>query len=368
MRTRITELLGIRYPIVQASMAWITDAALAAAVSEAGGLGTIGPNAGSRSVSRDIAETGKRLRAQIDTCRRLTDLPFAVNFLVGVPGWDRDFSDECVKVGIEERVPVAIVSQGNPAIYTEKFTNAGMKVIHVCSTVRHARKAEREGADAVIASGTEGGGHSGFDQIATSCLVPQVADAVEIPVIAGGGIVDSRGLVGALALGAEGVYMGTRFMATVECPAHPNVKRAILEATDTSTMAIRHGSPVPSDDERRGDRGFVEERRGSLRMLLNDFARQALARAGGDMAFEEFWDASGTPEESPESNRTVAAFVHGDLEENAISAGQGVGMIDDVPTCRELVERTVRGVQPVLERLNAIASAPKRRSIPSPGG
>jgi NAD(P)H-dependent flavin oxidoreductase YrpB (nitropropane dioxygenase family) len=355
VRTRITELLGIRHPIVQASMAWITDAELAAAVSEAGGLGTIGPNAGSRAVTRDIAETGERLREQIDECRKLTGEPFAVNFMVGVVGWDRDFSDECVKVGIEERVPVAIVSQGNPAVYTEKLKDAGMKVIHVCSTVRHARKAEDEGVDAVVVSGTEGGGHSGFDQIATSCLVPQAADAVEIPVIAGGGIVDSRGLMGSLALGAEGVYMGTRFMATKECPTHPNVKRAILEATDTSTMAIRHGSPVPIDDGRRGNRGFVEERRGSLRMLLNDFSREVLARAGGDVSFEDAWNTAGTPEESPDSNRTVAAYVFGDLEDNAISAGQGVGMIDDIPTCRELIERIVEGAKPILERLNAIA-------------
>ena len=140
MRTRMTHLLGIEYPIIQASMAWITDAELAAAVSEAGGLGTIGPNAGSRVVTRDIVGTGERLREQIRRCRELTDKPFAVNFLVGVMGWDRDFSDQCVQVGIEERVPVAIVSQGSPAVYTERLKNAGMKVVHVCSTVRHVRK------------------------------------------------------------------------------------------------------------------------------------------------------------------------------------------------------------------------------------
>ena len=358
MRTRMTDLLGIEYPIIQASMAWITDAELAAAVSEAGGLGTIGPNAGSTAVTSGIVETGERLREQIRRCKKLTDRPFAVNFLVGVMGWDRDFSDQCVKVGVEERVPVAIVSQGSPALYTERLKNAGMKVVHVCSTVRHVRKAEAMGVDAVVASGTEGGGHSGFDQITTLCLIPQAVDAVKIPVIAGGGIMDARGLMGALSLGAEGVYMGTRFMATKECPTHPNVKRAILEATDTSTMAIRHGSPVPTDDERRGDRGFVEERRGSLRMLLNDFSREVLARAGGDVAFEEAWNTPGASEESPDSNRTVAAFVFGDLEDNAISAGQGAGMIDDIPTCRELIERMVGGVEPLLERLNAIASEP----------
>ena len=354
MRTRITELLGIQYPIIQASMAWITDAELAAAVSEAGGLGTIGPNAGNNAVTTGVAETGERLREQIKKCRERTDKPFAVNFVVGVIGWDRDFSDRCVEVGIEEQVPVAIVSQGNPMVYTQRLKQAGMKVIHVCSTVRHVSKAEELGVDAVIASGTEGGGHAGFDQITTVCLVPQAADAVKIPVIAGGGIVDARGLMGALSLGAEGVYMGTRFMATRECPTHPNVKRAILEATDTSTMAIRHGSPVPAKDQKRGDRGFVEERRGSLRMLVNDFAKQILAEKGGAISFEEALNTPDTSDQHSESNRTVSAFVHGDLENNTITAGQGAGMINDIPSCRELIARMVGQTRPILERLSAI--------------
>jgi NAD(P)H-dependent flavin oxidoreductase YrpB (nitropropane dioxygenase family) len=358
MRTRITDLLGIEYPIIQASMAWITDAELAAAVSEAGGLGTIGPNAGSRAVTRDVAETGERLREQIRRCKKLTDKPFAVNFLVGVVGWDRDFSDRCVKVGVEERVPVAIVSQGSPALYTERLKSAGMKVVHVCSTVRHVRKAEAMGVDAVVASGTEGGGHSGFDQITTLCLIPQAVDAVQIPVVAGGGIMDARGLMGALSLGAEGVYMGTRFMATKECPTHPRVKRALLEAADTSTMAIRHGSPVPTDDETRGNRGFVEERRGSLRMLLNDYAMEMLARKDGGAALEEALNTPETSDESPESNRTISAYVFGDLETSTISAGQGAGMIDDIPTCRELMERMLEGAESILERLNEMTSRP----------
>jgi len=180
---------------------------------------------------------------------------------------------------------------------------------------------------------------------------------VEIPVIAGGGIVDGRGLMGALSLGADGVYMGTRFMTTKECPTHPNVKRAILEATDASTMAVRHGSPVPIEDERRGDRGFVEERRGSLRVLLNDLAKEMLAEKGGAIAFEEALNAPESSEDNPESNRTVSAFVFGDLENNPITAGQGAGMIDDIPTCRELMERMVGEAESILERLNAIASS-----------
>jgi NAD(P)H-dependent flavin oxidoreductase YrpB (nitropropane dioxygenase family) len=356
MRTRLTELLGIRYPIVQASMAWITDAVLAAAVSEAGGLGTIGPNAGCTTVTRDVGETGERLRGQIRKCQELTDKPFAVNFVVGVVGWDRDYSDRCLEVGVEEKVPVAVVSQGSPLVYTRRLKEAGVKVIHVGSTVRHAKKAEEAGVDAVIVSGTEGGGHSGFDQMTTLCLVPQAAEAVRIPVIAGG-IVDARGLVAALALGAEGVYMGTRFMATAECPTHPKVKQAILDAVDTSTMAIRHGSPVARNDESRGDRGFVEERRGSIRLLLNDFARRVLARQGGSLSFEEIIAATGSPEENPESNRTIAAFLQGNLERNTITASQASGLIHDVPTCRGLIERVIAEAKPILDRLTRACSS-----------
>jgi len=359
MRTRITELIGIKYPIIQASMAWITDAVLAAAVSEAGGLGTIGPNAGCTTVTRDVGETGERLRAQIRKCKELTDKPFAVNFVVGIVGWDRDYSDRCLEVGLEEGVPVAVVSQGNPQVYTRLLKEAGVKVIHVGSTVRHAQKAEEAGVDAVIVSGTEGGGHSGFDQMTTLCLVPQTTDAVDIPVVAGGGIVDARGLVAALALGAEGVYMGTRFMATQECPTHPKVKQAVLEALDTSTMAIRHGNPAAHNTDKQGEVGFVEQRRGSLRLLLNNFAREFLAVQGGNVSFEEVIAATGSGEESPESNRTVAAFLQGDLEKNTITASQGSGLIHDVPTCQGLIDRVIKETKPILSRLTTVcASSP----------
>jgi NAD(P)H-dependent flavin oxidoreductase YrpB (nitropropane dioxygenase family) len=356
MKTRITEMLGIGYPIIEAPMAWITDADLAAAVSEAGGLGTIGPNAGFKTVTTDVEETGERLREQIGICREKTDRPFAVNFVVGVEGLDKQFSDRCVDVGIEERVPVAIVSQGSPLVYTQRLKNAGMRVIQVCSTVRHVMKSEQAGVDAVIVSGTEGGGHSGFDQITTLCLVPQAVDAVRIPVIAGGGIVDARGLLAALSLGADGVYMGTRFMATKECPAHPNVKRAILEATDTSTMAVRHGSPIAKKDL-RGDRGFVEERRGSVRVLVNDFVRDMLMKKGGALTYEEALNRPNTGEVNTESNRTVSAFVLGNLADNSITAGQGSAMIRDIPSCRELIERMIREAESALERLSAICGS-----------
>jgi NAD(P)H-dependent flavin oxidoreductase YrpB (nitropropane dioxygenase family) len=353
MQTRITHLLGIKYPIILAPMAWITDADLAAAVSQAGGLGTIGPNAGFKSVTTDVNETGERLRDQIRKCRKKTANPFAVNFVVGVPGWDRDYSNRCLEVGIKEKVPVAIVSQGSPAVYTQHLKDAGTKVIHVCSTVRHVQKAVRTGVDAVVVSGTEGGGHSGFDQITTFCLVPQAAEAVNIPVIAGGGVVDGRGLMGALSLGAEGVYMGTRFMATRECPTHPNVKKAVLDATDTSTISVKHGSPVADEGQKRGSRGFVEERRGSVRMLINDYMKRIMMAKGGTLTFDEAL-STGDTDANSESNRTVSAYIHGDLDDNSITLGQGSGLIKDIPSCKELIERIIKEAESIIEKLNAM--------------
>ena len=347
-------MLGIEYPIIQASMAWITDADLAAAVSQAGALGTIGPNAGAKKVTTDVMETGERLRAQIRRCKRMTNRPFAVNFVVGVGGLDREFSDRCVEVGIEEQVPLAIVSQGSPMVYTQRLKDAGMKVLHLCSTVRHAKKAAGAGVDAVITSGTEGGGHSGFDQLGTLCLVPQAVDAVDIPVIAGGGIGDARGLVAALSLGAEGVYMGTRFIATKECPAHTNVKRAILEATDTGTIAVRHGSPFPTRDRKTGDRGFVEERRGSIRLIVNDFIRKMLEEKAKGLTYENAFQTPSSSDPNPESNRTVSCFVWGNVEENPITASQISGMIQDIPSCRDLIDHMVRESKSILEKFSVL--------------
>ena len=166
---------------------------------------------------------------------------------------------------------------------------------------------------------------------------------------------DARGLMGALSLGAEGVYMGTRFMATKECPTHPNVKQAVLEATDTSTMAIRHGNPVPVHDPKRGSRGFVEERRGSVRLLLNDYMRSIIAERGGHISYEDATKAPGESDPLSQSNRTVEAFVKGNLKDHSITVGQGAGMIKDVPTCRELIERIVGETDRIMERLNSLS-------------
>jgi len=349
VKTRITELLKIEHPIIMAAMAWIGDVNLTVAVSNAGGLGTLGPNAGQVEVTTDVNETGERLREQIRQVRSRTDKPFAVNFVVGVPGLDREFSDRCVEVGIEERVPVAIVSQGDPRVYTQKLKSAGMAVLHTSSCVEHAKKAEDAGVDAVIATGLEGGGHSGFFEVTTFCLVPQMADELKIPVIAAGGVGDERGLVAALALGAEAVYMGTRFIATRECRAHSNVKQLILDSDETSSVAIRHGIRGIAGS---GDRGFVDERRGILRMLVDDHIRETLEREG--FTYDALAPFMVLPAPERGGSSTAASLVHGDVEGHAIMAGgQVVGMIKDIPTCAELIQRIVDRAEEVLEALRA---------------
>lgn len=365
MKTRVCELLGIKYPIIQAAMDWVTNANMVAAVSNAGAMGTLGPNAGAKSITRDVTKTAERLREQISMVRSLTDRPFAVNFPIGW-GTSRKFSDRCVEVGIEERVPVAIVSQGGPKIYTWQLKEAGIKVLHVVHTVEHARKAEEVGVDAVITSGFEGGGHGGWEELTTFAVVPQIADAVKIPVIAGGGVGDERGLVAALALGAEGVYMGTRFIATKECPAHPKVKQAVLRADEVSTVSVGHGpgrhlllglrskaagahrenEPLGSEEYR-----IEEQARGSLRMIMCEFAKQCIELETKGASVEEIQAFLNSPPPSrKDASRLLACLTYGDIE-NGIPAGQEVGLIKDVPSCCELIERIAKGANKVMERL-----------------
>ena len=347
MKTKITELLGIEHPIIMAAMAWIGDVNLTLAVSNAGGLGTLGPNAGQVEITRDVYETGERLREQIREVRERTNKPFAVNFVVGVPGLDREFSDRCIEVGIEENVPVAIVSQGDPRVYTQRLKDAGITVLHTSSCVEHAKKAEDVGVDAVITTGLEGGGHSGFFEVTTFCLVPQVADALKIPVIAAGGIGDERGLIAAMALGAEAIYMGTRFIATKECRAHSNVKQLILASNETSSVAIRHGIRGTAGP---GDRGFVDERRGILRMLVDDHIYETLEREG--FTYDALAPFMVLPAPEKGGSSTAASLVHGDVTSHAIMAGgQVVGMINDIPTCEELIIRIVKNAEGVTDAL-----------------
>jgi enoyl-[acyl-carrier protein] reductase II len=226
-RTRLCDLLGIDYPIIQGGMVWIANAELAAAVSNAGGLGLISPNAG---MSRN-GDQIENLKKQIEITKGLTSKPFGVN----LPILNNPQIEALVDAVIKAKVKVVVTAAGNPALYTGRFKEAGIKVLHLVAAVRHAQSAEKRGVDAVIAEGYEAGGHNGLDELTTLTLVPQVADAVSIPVVAAGGIADARGVVAALALGANGVQMGTRFVATRECAAHQNFKDAIVKANDTDT-------------------------------------------------------------------------------------------------------------------------------------
>jgi NAD(P)H-dependent flavin oxidoreductase YrpB (nitropropane dioxygenase family) len=301
----LCQILGIQYPIVQAAMNWITGADLAAAVSNAGGLGTLGPNAGANTVTTDVAETGERLRRQIRKVKSLTSRPFAVNFPIGMEGVEqaeggRKYSQRCIEVALDEGIPVAITSVGSPSVYTKVLKDAGIKVLHAVSTASQAKKAEEIGVDAVICEGYEGGGHKALTELTTMALIPMTADGVKIPVIAGGGIVDARGMVAALALGADGVYMGTRFIATRECDAHPRVKQAVLEAYDACTVSVRKWIMFGRD-------------------LKNAFTQKYLEMVEAGAPDEELLRFLG-------EHSMYQALVQGDTDEGELPCGQSAGI------------------------------------------
>ena len=314
--TRVCGLLGIKYPIIQGGMTWIANAELAAAVSEAGGLGTISPNAGMRI--DDNVEVN--LRDQIRRAKGLTSKPFSVNIVVLIPE-----IAALVDVLIEEGVPVVTTSAGNPRLYTPRLKNAGIKVLHVVSSVRQAQVAEDSGVDAVIAEGFEAGGHNGFDELTTMVLVPQIADAVEIPVIAAGGIADAWGLAAAFALGAEGVQMGTRFISTTECNAHPDFKRRIVESLDTGTMITgRALSPT--------------------RTLRNKFAAKVAEMDRRGTTADELLALIGM-------GRSRMGQLEGDVENGELYCGEASGMVRNVASAGDIIKEMVEGYDKVIAGL-----------------
>ena len=228
METRITKLLGSKYPMIQGGMAWIAESTLASAVSNAGAVGLIAGG----SAPNDY------LREQIRICKEKTQNPFGVNIMLMSPN-----ADDLAQLVIDEKVPIVTTGAGNPGKYMEAWKNAGIKVIPVVPSVALAKRMERSGADALVAEGTESGGHIGMNT--TMCLVPQVVDAVDIPVIAAGGIADGRGIAAAFMLGAEGVQLGTRFLATEECQISPKYKELVVKAKDTDNQitGFYSGSP-----------------------------------------------------------------------------------------------------------------------------
>ena len=307
MKTRITELLGIEYPIIQGGMAWVAESHLAAAVSAAGGLGLIGgANAPAEVIRNYIREV-----------KAVTDKPFGVNVMLMSP-----YADEVAKVIVEEGVKVVTTGAGNPEKYMEMWKAAGIKVIPVVASVALAKRMERYGADAVVAEGTESGGHIG--EATTMTLVPQVVDAVSIPVIAAGGIGDGRGIAAAFMLGAEAVQMGTRFLVAKECTVHQNYKDRVLKAKDIdSTVTGRtHGHPV--------------------RCLRNQMTREYLKLEQEGKSFEEL--------EYLTLGTLRKAVQEGDVKNGTVMAGQIAGLISKEQTCKEMIEEMMDQAKKLLNR------------------
>lgn len=301
--TRVTQLLGIELPIIQGGLAYLAYSDLAAAVSNAGGLGQI------TAMSLPNPDA---LREEIHKVRKLTRYPFGVNLAIGQHG--RLFSDY-LDVVIEEKVPVVSMTGGNPAPIFEQLEGTDIKKLVLVAAKRQAIKAEQLGADAVMVVGQEGGGHLGRDDIGTFVLVPQVVDAVSIPVIASGGIGDGRGLMAALSLGAEGIEMGTRFIATKECiHASEAYKTSLVEASETDTVVIKRSIGTPG------------------RVIGNTWAKEILAIEEKKGGYEELKNFI--------SGQANKRYVHeGKVEEGFAWAGQVTGLIKDVPTVAELFKR-----------------------------
>lgn len=310
IKSRICDLLGIRYPVFQGGMAWVADASLAAAVSEAGGLGILAA----------MNMNGEQLREEIAKLRALTDRPFGVNVMLMSP-----YAAEVAEIVIEERVPVLTTGAGNPLVYMKKWLDAGIQVIPVVSSVALAQMVAKRGASAVIAEGGESGGHIG--EANTMPLVPQVADGVDIPVIAAGGIADGRGLAAALMLGAEGVQMGTRFLVAKECNVHENYKQKVLKASDTGTMVSGRSTGHP------------------VRALKTPFARNYSQMELTGASVEEL-NAFGT-------GALRKAVKEGDAENGSFLCGEIAGLVKKEQTCREIIEETVTDAEKLLKNASA---------------
>ena len=294
MKSRITELLGIKYPVIQGAMAWLATAELAAAVSNGGGLGLIA--AGNAP--------GAWVREQITQARTLTTKPFGVNVMMLSP-----YADEVIQIIIEEKIPVITTGAGNPGKYLPALKDAQIKVIPVVNSVSLAKRLEKSGVDAIVGEGLEAGGHVGTET--TMVLIPQLADALEVPVIAAGGIADGRGMAAAMLLGAEGVQVGTRFVCAEECIVHDDYKKMVLKAVDRSTVLTGQSTGHP------------------VRVIKNKLARKFLtAEAEGASPSElEALGAGG-----------LAAAFRGDVEEGSVMAGQSAALVHRIEPAAAIIE------------------------------
>ena len=298
MITEVTKLLGIQYPVIQGGMAWVAEHHLAAAVSEAGGLGLIGAS----------AAPAEWVRNEIREAKKLTDKPFGVNIMLMSP-----YADEVAKVVAEEGVKVVTTGAGNPEKYMPMWKEAGVKVIPVVASVAMAKRMERYGADAVVAEGMEAGGHIGNQT--TMALIPQIVDAVNIPVIAAGGIGDGRGVAASFMLGAEGVQMGTRFVVADESIVHDNYKDRIVKAKDIDSVVTGQSTGHP------------------VRCLRNQMTKEYIKKEQEGVPFEEL--------ERMTLGSLRKAVMDGDILNGTVMAGQIAGMIKEKLTCQEVIQKLV---------------------------
>ena len=305
--TRITELFGVRYPVVQGGLMWIANAQLTSAVANAGGMGFM------TALSFPDADA---LRDEIRKCREVTDKPFGVN-LTFLPTFRPPDYPAYIQACIDERIQFIETAGRNPEPYMEQIKSAGIKVIHKCTSVRHALKAEKIGCDAISIDGFEAAGHPGEDDVTSLILVPLTRDAVNIPIIASGGFADGRGLIAALALGADGMNMGTRFVATREAPVHENVKQALVDHGETDTRLI------------------MRSLRNTERVMHNPTVDKVLEiESKGNTKIEDIAPFVAGAE-------GLAMLEKGDTEKGTLAAGQCMGMIRDIPTVAELLDRIV---------------------------
>lgn len=308
IRTRICDILGIDYPVFQGGMAWVATGELAGAVSNAGGLGIIGAG----NAPADV------VRTEIRKVKSITDKPFGVNVMLLSP-----FVEEVMQAILQERVPVITTGAGNPGKYISALKGVGCKVIPVVPSITLARRMERLGVDALIAEGTEAGGHIG--ELSTMVLVPQIVDVVQIPVIAAGGVADGRGLAASLSLGAAGVQIGTRFICAEECTAHPNYKRAVMKAGDRDAVVTGRSTGHP------------------VRNLRNKLTRQMDELEKRGASLEEL--------EAIGRGALRMAVVEGNVEEGSVMAGQTAGMITKIQPAADIIQEIVNDASKILTKL-----------------
>ncbi|MBK9193332.1 MAG: nitronate monooxygenase [Crocinitomicaceae bacterium] len=307
---RITQLFGIKYPLIQAGMIWCSGYKLAAAVSNAGGLGIIG----SGSMYPDV------LDEHLQKCKKATDKPFAVNLPMIYPDIDKH-----VELVLKHKVPVVFTSAGNPKTWTSKLKDAGIKVVHVTASVKFALKAQEAGVDAVVAEGFEAGGHNGIDETTTMTLIPAVRQAITIPLIAAGGIATGRGMLAAMALGADGVQIGSRFVASLESSAHENFKKTVINTPDGGTqLTLKELTPV--------------------RLIKNDFFNKVQGAYQNKASVEELKNLLGR-------GRAKKGMFEGDLTEGELEIGQIASVIKEILPAAEIVREIISEYHQALKEL-----------------